>query len=446
MKGTVKVRHFHQDWLNCLAVFSLAFSCTTALAEPSSHGSAALAYLELMQKEEVSLPDTKAPSPLISPFQHPGAVVPEGRLLEFNKRFQEYFEKVRKTPLLTKYEDPLLYYRLMEDSKQIEGALATLKIPLPIHPLIGTLKRGGLNARSLRVCPLNEYMVIFHRLLIGSSINFARLVASVSAVSEAKVGAMLNGSYQWESNNEFDFLDEQKLKDALHPEENPGKSPQENPQITAFQRFMIGYLVEGRDVKISAPEGQGASIMVGTLAGAMLLFIMAHEYAHIVRGHVDVCETEGTDINASPTIEQVIRSQEQELEADIYGALLVATAVKNGNEFSPFGIKPVLWGMDVLFTWFDFIERGISVLNQGDDRADSEGSHPPARTRRDMFREAYRSTLGKKEANAALFPAYVSQIVLERFWLKTVPMLKGKKLSPLFTVPSTGGASELRAQ
>jgi hypothetical protein len=118
--------------------------------------------------------------------------------------------------------------------------------------------------------------------------------------------------------------------------------------------------------------------MANRLIYATELFIMGHEYGHILSGHFSDRSSKvhsalpGDDVNEFGT------SWQQEFQADNRGAELMSAALQI-REY-PFQMSFV--GADFFFICAMLVERGLSILNTGIDTVpdgnDTSTTHPPA--------------------------------------------------------------------
>jgi len=91
-------------------------------------------------------------------------------------------------------------------------------------------------------------------------------------------------------------------------------------------------------------------------------FLVAHELAHIRAGHMEevrACALRGTESEALPIVS---REMEQEMEADIYGAVLTLSA--HGEQVDP---RLVLYAISILLLAMGTIDGFVAYLEGDDD-------------------------------------------------------------------------------
>jgi hypothetical protein len=162
----------------------------------------------------------------------------------------------------------------------------------------------------------------------------------------------------------------------------------ENSQIVdRFQDLMKSYLIGG---KSSAAERYILEDLYNTpaliLRRSMELFIMGHEYSHILAGHLDHRQIVPRSL-VEHQVNEIKYLWEQEHQADILGSSLAILAMKRYEKVD-FAFS--YWGADIFFTALDTIEKGKIILSTGEKnyiyQIEEHSSHPPPLSRRGMLR------------------------------------------------------------
>ncbi len=158
---------------------------------------------------------------------------------------------------------------------------------------------------------------------------------------------------------------------------------------------------------------------------AMWYFVLGHEYAHVLLGHL---HTTGTrkGILAFVDAEALDYSWQQEHDADACGLVLAeaASAKRQGD--------PVLFahlGICLFFDALDVMDRAIAVLQTGNENALQLGSHPPPRLRKQHLHELVLPRMRMDQSDGEYVRegmremASASEEVIRLLWERTRPRL-----------------------
>jgi len=137
-------------------------------------------------------------------------------------------------------------------------------------------------------------------------------------------------------------------------------------------------------------------ILFSSLLGeAITAFILAHEYSHHALGHFDnTMLTKISGPKGEASIEIYMRSQSQEINADVLGCKAFLAYARSPNSDSTRHLDPVFEFAPVVFCDFlDFIETYIlKEINN-----DTSASHPSGKTRSEKLKKIC-SALASKES------------------------------------------------
>ena len=151
----------------------------------------------------------------------------------------------------------------------------------------------------------------------------------------------------------------------------------------------------------------------------MELFIMGHEYGHIVKGHLN--KNPGQTLQLSNIdAEQMQRNWDQEYEADTLGLYFsIKASIKEG-----FQEDYDLIGADLYFMLREIVAKSVSIIKYGDENAtkDSE-SHPAVKDRRDNLRKSYLKSFRNEQLVKAEYLPTALEDVLNYLWNETKPVL-----------------------
>lgn len=154
------------------------------------------------------------------------------------------------------------------------------------------------------------------------------------------------------------------------------------------------------------------------LADAAELFVVGHEYGHVVAGHLEE-GTQRTQILGGNPFQEIVQNWASEFEADSIGLLLADMAMKlRGVDSSVSYI-----GSDLFLTCADLLGKAVSTIRSGDpDRGAISPTHPPAHLRRDRLRKN-RSTRAACSSDAIGFARQVDDVANE-MWIRLEPRVR----------------------
>ena len=205
----------------------------------------------------------------------------------------KHFNLLSAQNLPTKYEDPQAYYFLKKYVAKINRTLA--KQGKKINWKFGTRPDPHPNASAHNVDDSDVSLIVFNRLLDLFSHEMAKSVAIT--------------------------LDVKKNGNTVFSDAMARKRIEDNPLILSnFADVITSFLAVKSFDEVLFAERQYAPY-IDQLRNAMMIFILAHEHAHIIFNHKSV----GPYAN---TLE-IQRSWHQELQADHYGIKVMATVVES---------------------------------------------------------------------------------------------------------------------
>ncbi|MFE4257288.1 hypothetical protein [Streptomyces sp. NPDC056883] len=300
--------------------------------------------------------------------------------------------------LPTRYEDPLRYAIIKDLASRIQNAVLGLSMHLPSMPVVGTVPTGEVNAITVKVPGSSQYVVLIQDQLFNYALLFSKVVA------RAFPGGDINSDgFQQFSADTSDII----------------ANLEASPVITQrFRELIVGYLIDGNPGQ--APQyilQQPHMGLAESLYDSMELFVMGHEYAHIITGHLDSTDRYATEFGGGE-VEVLTRSWAQEYEADGLGLLLMVKAKAEEG----FDLSMSFWGADLFFNCADIVERGISVIETGEEGEARLGSHPPPGRRRQMIRAALQRDLGP-ESEPPIQLADAVDTITKYLWESIKPYL-----------------------
>ncbi|GAA4010752.1 hypothetical protein GCM10022247_36250 [Allokutzneria multivorans] len=267
------------------------------------------------------------------------------------------------------------------------------------RPVIGHLHTGQLNATSMRVPgDAGGYLVLFED----------QMTLFASLISDA-VGSVIP-SGRMDAGGLFTYrLDRSELAD---------RALADTSMIANFMSIIATYAAEGRFNSIKATA---LTSNVGLMLQLSLMtFVIAHEYAHVIHGHLDAPATPKGVLHGTDA-ETLAYSWRQEIQADHTGMIL---AVHAGIEHAKRDIASSFLGICLFFDVLDLMDRAVSLLETGDEEARKLGSHPPPHVRKELLRGQMSRTFGTargvpERVAIALESANVQSALINAMWEPT---------------------------
>ena len=242
--------------------------------------------------------------------------------------------------------------------------------PPPIHPVLASWANGSWNAASFRLD--DEYVVVFDE----------RTLEFTTVTCDAIVSVFLNGCR--------DLMDEGKPVERDLAVQRIIAGLDKEPSkvwdlISANITFQNPSSAEWRShVVESGPHPQ--SIMADTIRHALIFFTMAHEYAHILLGHIDGAATPVT--GAPSNVEELRYNRQMEEEADGVAIVLAHQALSRGDPSSSLtGLRDkylAVVPLDLMLMNVGLQGVTSRVLQSRETYLQrlSQSTHPPTETRR----------------------------------------------------------------
>jgi hypothetical protein len=309
--------------------------------------------------------------------------------------------------LPTRYEDWADYGMLRQYVEALREAGNAMRWPLPPSPIYGSLPTGRVNAITVRVPRSADHLVLFESHLFFFTMLLCKAVlrAFPPAGPHPRAADFLIASSEIDQRIEAD------------------------PSIVdRFSDVILNYVVRGSPAD-AAPyhlePGHGKSLEV--LRGSTELFVLGHEYGHVIAKHLDHVQPVAGMIHGT-AMQAIVYSWHQEYEADAIGLRL-----SMGTMRYRLATDTALnyCGADLFFSATDVVDRAVSLLRTGNETQQRVGSHPPARFRREELRAQIPRVLARTRArDAAAADADVRETeefskkleyVVERLWERTRP-------------------------
>jgi hypothetical protein len=249
----------------------------------------------------------------------------------------EDMDRVLNEPLPTRYENPLAAAIIRRASREVTQAAANLHLEIKTAPGFGTLPTLDINAQSMATPECPNYLVIVDGWLFAFINEMNKI-----ALQTMRVTADPDGGFGLDSSDET-FAQIRKSQPRLR---------------TLLAQTVLTFL--GRDMRAPyflPPEDE--ALWTASDDG-IELFVVGHEFGHVIAKH-RVVPVEATDANA------MFAAWKQELEADTYGLLLMASAVRARADKNTQTLKEFEYGTPLLFFTFDHIVQDAKyVLEHGE--------------------------------------------------------------------------------
>jgi hypothetical protein len=368
-------------------------------------------YLEQLQRKVYQ--NLKVPPPVSYFHSQEGRDFNDKFLLKFYKSlggtegeaFEVFRQKIledqqnaiKDTPTI--YEEPAWHSLLKRMCEEIENVLRSRGVEAFQSPIFGTLPTKRVNGMAIAVPKSSYRIILFENGLFG----FANLVCK--AVARAfPLNPEDGGEIEFSTSNE-----------------DWEKELSEHPEICErFLDVLMAYLIYGdpHRAKSYLPDRK-YDVLTSILRDSMELFILGHEYGHIVSGHLEQENTQkakplADDVSEIPT------DWQQEFEADVRGLELMLAVMMNKG----YDLALSFWGADLFFGCIDLVERSLSILREGTVTENLSDTHPPTLLRRELLREVLRNSSPEQYAEGAIQLSTIIQGILEYFWVFCEPILK----------------------
>ncbi|MEJ0088568.1 MAG: hypothetical protein WDM80_02240 [Limisphaerales bacterium] len=285
--------------------------------------------------------------------------------------------KKMPTPL----ESPARYALMSRMQVQIEKILSTP----PLHPfVIGTLPSGNFNGMAIRVPKTTEeYLIV----LESGLFNFLYRLGSVMNLVWPSGDKHLSCNWQAKTRGLESVLSGNMIA------------------MNSFERLVLKYLVTGRP-NGAFPIKTNASISHSQLVAASELFVLAHEYGHVMSGHLTNPTTKLRSVGVKQLAE-VQNSWAEEFEADEKG---FEFAVRAG---ALDGISPAMTcgGVALFFSSAEIITNSLSLVLTGEIMEVKSVTHPPCGERLNRIKQIAKDKWG---IEACQFASSV-QVILQAF-------------------------------
>lgn len=240
-------------------------------------------------------------------------------------------------PLPTRYESPKFYLMLQLMSLGLRHVGRELGFDMSREPRFGSLPVPSLNAELRRVPNSKDHLVILNAGVFD-------IIKNLTLVAIETVEVTVDQTHV-----SVDYT-EAKFRERLRTR------PEIPRRLATLLRFYGDKNApDPRSVPVSREQR-----LLGTVDRAMFLFILGHEYGHLIKGHRPVARAaSGSDV------ERLVHSWRQELEADQFGLRLMGRFLeKAARESTAEELKLGyhMFGPLLVFEYMRLIEESAYIL------------------------------------------------------------------------------------
>ncbi|MFF3762557.1 hypothetical protein ACFYYR_00445 [Streptomyces sp. NPDC001922] len=268
-----------------------------------------------------------------------------------------------------------------------------------VRPTLGTLVTGEINAVTLLVPGSDAHLVVFEDQLL----NFANLFSKAVALAMP-----------------FEGGDDGMLRFSVDMDE-VHRHLRESPEaLERFREVVFAYLLHGEPG--SAPQyfaSPQVSGLASILRNGLELFVLGHEYGHVLDGHLaDGTASRRLLGTSGPDVAEATWSWEKEHIADLIGWNLSMSAMNEQR----YDLALSHAGVELFFSAYEVLNRALSLLMRGTDTVGTSTTHPPASDRRELLRINLQQSV-PEHAESAIGLANGIQEIVDTMWKSTAPLV-----------------------
>ncbi|MEV0726591.1 hypothetical protein AB0I37_27915 [Micromonospora purpureochromogenes] len=234
------------------------------------------------------------------------------------------------------------------------------------RPVIGYLQTGQVNAMCLRVPDGSGHLVVYE----DQMLHFRSLLSHLIAFALPVVGNAGTEAAQL-------HLSRAAVTERIEAEP---------AVVNRFLEIIAAYAIHGDLASGVSLQHlpQGYVLVSGMISNALDYFVLGHEYAHALLGHLWDTEPRKGMLPIDEEAQVLPWSWEQELAADELGMVL---AVITGMEQDLMHPVYCYMGIELFFLATDIMDRAVALLETGAEGTRQLGSHPPGHLRIQRLRE-----------------------------------------------------------
>ena len=292
-----------------------------------------------------------------------GTISAEARA-ELKESNLKVFREARSKELPSEWEDPDVYWLLQQVEGSVRAVIDDLELELSTDVAVGSLVTGSLQAMASGA-PLGGVAVLVNQGTHMFLYKMAQVVAEF--LQEVATGDMtISCSTDGRTPATSLSLRPGDIEDSLRTNELGHER---------FRDLLSAYRVSGDPGFALAYHSPGLrGRLVGLLNYSADLFVVAHEFAHVLCGHVSDTSAKMIRLPSGKELSRLTRRQEMELEADeLAFDMTVASNLKRGDDVAMSYI-----GVDFFFSCLEIEEALMG--------ASPSLTHPATEVRREVLR------------------------------------------------------------
>lgn len=308
-------------------------------------------------------------------------------------QFQDEARREIRAPTL--FENPGYHFLLQIYAARIDEQVARYgRWPgLSNPPVFGLISLGQVNARTIRVPHNNDYLVLVDEELFTFLYLFAKAVALAMPAAPTRVGG---GDWR-PSSTPIDFIRE-------HLRSTP-------EAVYRFGDVVLAFAMTGRasaaEPHTVSPERQE---LATALCEASELFVIAHEYTHVLEGHLKRALPYNVSENNDVVVQSLLSVADEGI-ADAIGLDLTYRALNLGGHHDHFA----RWGFELFAYANEILMKSIGILRAGTE----QGMHSGESHQHASF-DFRRLAVDMRDTSTA---GRVMRLVLTELWNMTRPAI-----------------------
>jgi hypothetical protein len=315
--------------------------------------------------------------------------------------------------LPSRYQDPFVWQWLVVLGHQIDEAVHRFGLEVQ-SPLVASMPMGEPNAMTLPIPNTEQRLVIFDDELM----TFAWLLSKV-------VVRIVGPQLQRPRGLALRPLFTRRPKgNSLRSGENDvlSRLRAEPDIIKRFVEVLVAS-VAVRNTSAAPPYLLPPDQMeqATAIATSMELFVLGHEYGHIMRHHVG--QVRNLSAGHREDVKHINWTWDEEFEADSVGVLLAGRAMRD------MGSDPTIayCGPDYFLSCADLMDRVSMLIETGQEKVQEKvqasSSHPPNSDRRERLRSTIAGLVDQSEASAVSGFGRQLELAIETLWETVKPQL-----------------------
>ena len=289
------------------------------------------------------------------------------------RRFHE--EAINSCP--TNLENPYGHWLLRKAVQELEAVLPEIGWELPPQPVAATFATGEVNAFASGVPGIQESLVVVEDGLFHFVNLMSKAVASVIPLT----------------NHENDIS-----SFSVRAEDCAEALRQRPDALERFFEVMVAYLVVGspsaaRPYLLDRP----AMVLAHSIWSGMLLFVVGHEYGHVIHGHFGPEHLE-REKACKDEVDLIKLNFLYEFQADAVGLELTLRAMFRRG----YDLALSFTGADFLLRCLQVADESRALIARGSKVLDFSTTHPPIFKRREYLRRHLEHDFPKDRAELAV--------------------------------------------